>query len=78
MATKFNIIFSGYQPYMVVELWVNQYSKYHRIRELSQFPDDEDRDGPQNVGLLATEPPDMATWSRYSCCIPVHKDDYTT
>ena len=26
----------------------------------SQFPDDEDRDGPWNVGLLTTQPPDAA------------------
>jgi len=26
----------------------------------SHFPDDEDRGGPQNIGLLAIQPPDMA------------------
>jgi hypothetical protein len=27
----------------------------------TEFRGDKDRDGPQNVGLLATQPPDMAT-----------------
>jgi hypothetical protein len=30
----------------------------------SQFPDDEDRNGPQNVGLLAIQPPDVAVSPR--------------
>lgn len=56
----------------------NQHCKDHRIRDLSKFPDDEERNGPQNVDLLATEPPDMAARSRYSYCVPVCKNDYTT
>jgi len=27
----------------------------------SQFPDDKERDGPQNVSLLAIQPPDAAS-----------------
>jgi len=30
----------------------------------SQFPDDEDRYDPQNIGLLAIQPPDVATSPR--------------
>ena len=30
----------------------------------SQFPDDEDRNGPQNVGLLAIQPSDVAASPR--------------
>jgi hypothetical protein len=30
----------------------------------NQFPDDEDRDGPHNVGLLAIQPPDTAASPR--------------
>jgi hypothetical protein len=30
----------------------------------SQFPGDEDRNGPQNIGLLAIQPPDMAASPR--------------
>jgi hypothetical protein len=30
----------------------------------SRFPDDEDRDGPQNAGLLAVQPPDGAASPR--------------
>lgn len=30
----------------------------------SQFPDDEDKDGPRNIGLLAIQPPDATASPR--------------
>jgi hypothetical protein len=43
----------GWQPRQVVEWRGNQSFSVVVIRELTRFSDDDDRDGPRNVGLLA-------------------------
>ena len=45
------------------QLWSNGSGRYIIMRTVlrdSRFPDDVDRDGPRNVGLLAFHPPDAA------------------
>jgi len=51
-----NQIFSGYQPHQVAEWQANQRFEDHVCPR--QFHDD--KDGPQNVGLLAIQPPKTA------------------
>jgi len=34
--------------------------------EISRFPYDKDGDGPQNIGLLTIQPPNVAATPRYS------------
>lgn len=38
--------------------WSCTFEREHFVVRGSRFPDDEDRDGPRNVGLFAIEPPD--------------------
>ena len=52
MATELNKTFLGLQQCQVVEWRVNQ------------FPDDKERDGSWNIGLLAEQPPDAAASPR--------------
>jgi hypothetical protein len=59
MATKFNKIFSGKQLRQVVERRVNRCFENH-LCPRHQLPDDEDREGNRNFGLLAIRPPDAA------------------
>jgi hypothetical protein len=58
----YNKIFSGYQPRQMVEWRKNQRFEEHLCprpedTEVStsvlQYPEDEDRDGPRNVGFFA-------------------------
>lgn len=37
---------------------MGRYIMMRKVFGNSRFPDDEDRDGPQNAGLLAIQPPD--------------------
>ena len=60
MATEFNNIFSAYEQRQVVEWGVNQYFE-DNLCASHLGNDDEDRDGPRNVGLLAIQPSDEAT-----------------
>lgn len=67
MAIKFNKIFWGYQLHHMFEWRVNQCVKDH-LCPRHQFPDDKDRDSPQNVGLLAMQPHDaVARLSIFYC-----------
>ena len=47
----------------MVEWWVNQHFEDQLCPwyQGTEFPGDKDRDGPQNIGLLAIQPPDMTT-----------------
>ena len=50
----------------MVEWWVNQHFEDHLCPwyQGTQVPGDKDRDGPQNIGNLAIQPPNMAVSSR--------------
>jgi hypothetical protein len=52
----YNKIFSGYQPDQMVE-WPSSSSGYCKY---FQYLEDEDGDGPQNVGFFAIQPSDAA------------------
>jgi hypothetical protein len=41
-----------------------RFCRYSDILIKYSFPDDQDRDGPLNVGLLAIQPPDAAAFPR--------------
>jgi len=59
MVTKFNKMFSGYQPRQVVERQANGCFENHLCPRY-QGTDDEDREGTPNFGLLTIRPADAA------------------